>query len=257
MKSNKRKPNESHVAPFLEISDGNESSARLPWNYSPPTLKVEGADQFPLIYSTEVNLTIQLKVKEFTRRQATILCGQAIYEVVHEGLSIGDWITLEFLYSYLLGSKNDPMRVKNPKELELLLLLKIILLSGTWMKLEGKVQLPEDVLFLIENSKWIPNERTYYSRFFTFRIDKFLSVRIVPVDLMIERSKETVRYSSYCKGYGESSHMGRRQKTRPSAELDGEEIHIETEEEVILPLELYGLIHYLEPLFEKYRQQSK
>lgn len=113
----KRQRNENfssnqNLLPPDKSLEGTESSARLPWNYSPPTLKVEGADRFSLIYSTEVNLTIQLKVKEFTRKQATLLAGQALYQVLNEGITLGDWMTLEFLYSYLLGQKLEPLFVK-------------------------------------------------------------------------------------------------------------------------------------------------
>lgn len=241
--------------PQVENSGGIESSARLPWDYSPPTLKVEGAEKFPFIFSSDVNLTIQLKVKEFTRKQATLLAGQALYLVLHEGLTIGDWITLEFIYSYLLGQKLEPLKVKNPKELELLLLLKIVLLSGTWIGLSGKSKLPEDIQLLLESSKWVPNKRTFSSRKVLFSLDKFLSVRIVPIDFLIDRQKGTIRYSSYCKGYGESSHMGRRQKTRTSSELDGEDVNIEREETVRIPLELYSLLFNLNLLELKYTKK--
>jgi hypothetical protein len=240
-----------------ETEKGIESSARLPWDYSPPTLSVEGAELYQKIYSTDVNLTIRLKVKEFTRKQACLIVGQSVYEVVHEGIGLGDWMTLEFLYSYLLGNKIEPLRVKNPKELELLLLLKIILLSGTFLGLEDKVQLPEDIKKLCLLSKWIPNKRTYYSRKNQYRLNKFLSVRIVPIENLIERSKDSVRYSSYCKGYGESSHMGRRQKTRPSSELDGEQVDLEKERSTKIPLYLYQFLFDLNLLELKYQPKRK
>jgi len=235
----------------LSKSEGSENSARLPWDYSQPTLSIEGAEQYQLIYSTDVNLTIQLRVTEFSRKQATLIAGQCLYKVAHFGMGILDWMTLEFLYSYLLGSKQDSFYLKNFKELELSLLLKVVLISGTWMGLENKGTLPEDIQFMISKSKWVPNKRTYDSREVHFRLNKFLYVRIVSVDSLIERSKDTVRYSSYCKGYGESNHMGRRQKTRPSAELDGEPVQIE--EEGYFPLNQIGEILDLVLLETKYR----
>jgi hypothetical protein len=187
-----------------------------------------------MIYSSDVNLTIQLRVTEFTRKQATLLSGQALYKVATEGMGILDWMTLEFLYNFLLGSKLEPLNLKDSKELELALLLKVVLLSGTWMGLEEKGQLPEDIQNMIHSSQWVPTSRTFQSREQHFRLDKFLYVRIVSIDALTERSKGTIRYSSYCKGYGESSHMGRRQKTRPSAELDGEPVKLEEETKVPL-----------------------
>lgn len=256
MESSRRKPNLS-LDPLSLGSRGTESSARLPSNYSPPTLAVEGAELFPLIFTTDVNLTIRLKVTEITRKQITLLAGQCLYEVLTEGLSLGDWITLEFLYSYLIGSKLDPLYINNPKEVELALLLKVVLIGGSWIGLEGKVQLPEDIQVLLRSSKWVPNSRTYQSRKEMFRLSKYLQVRIVPVDDLIDRSKGTIRYSSYCKGYGESSRMGRRQKTRPSPELDGEEVDLEKENLIKFPLQQIGQLLQIVLVETRYKLQKK
>lgn len=239
------------------ILEGSESSARLPWNYSPPVLAVEGAEQFRFVYSTDVNLTIRLRVSEFTRKQATLLAGQALFEIVHKGISIGDWMILEFLYSYLLGSKQEALKMKNFKELELTLLLKVVLLGGTYMGLEGRNEIPQDIKSLVLASKWIPSQRTWNSRKVMFRMNKFLEVRIVPIDNLIERTKGNVRYSSYCKGYGESSHMGRRQKTRPSPELDGIPVDLEKEQTVRLDLSNISTVMNLILKEIKYSQQKK
>lgn len=241
----------------LKSSGGNEFSARLPWNYSPPVLAVEGAEQYPLVYSNDVHLTIRLKVQEVTRKQITLLAGQSLYEVLHFGLTLGDWMVLEFLYSYLLGSKSDSTFLYNYKEVELALLLKVVLISGTWLGLEEKVQLPEDIKFLLTSSKWVPSSRTYSSRKDLFRLSKYLQVRIVPVNDLIDRSKGNVRYSSYCKGYGESSHMGRRQKTRPSAELDGVPVDLEKETSTKVPLNQIGRVLQIELLELKYSHKKK
>jgi len=204
------------------FSEGSVKSARLPSDCSQPTLKIEGSEKFQMVYSSDFNVTIGTKV-HLTRKQATLLAGQCLYEVLAEGIGISDWMVLEFLFNFLLGNKLDPLNLKDPKELELSLVLKVILLSGTWLDLEEKVQIPEDIRSIILNSRWIPSERTYQSRKAQYEIKKYLKLRIVNVDTLFERSKGTTRYSSYCKGYGESSPTGRRQKTRPSAELDGEE----------------------------------
>lgn len=226
----------------LERQRGSESVDRVPSNFPRPSLTLKGDEKFHMIYSLDVNLTIQLQVQEFTRRQATILAGQALYLISKEGITLQDWMVLEFLYTYLLGQKQEPLKLKDPKELELSLLLKVVLLSGTWIGLEGKSQLPEDVLFLLSNSRWIPNERVYQSRKGLFSINKFLKVRIVPVDALYERSKGTTRYSSYCKGYGEGSSMARQHRTRPSAELDGEPVDLEKDMLINIPLSEIGRI---------------
>jgi hypothetical protein len=221
---------------LFEISDRREEiSPRSASNFPPPTLQVEGVEKYQQILSLDVNITIRSKV-QLTRRQATILSGQALFEVLHFGLTLGDWMVLEFLYNFLIGQKPDFLKVKDPKELEILALLKIILLSGTWLGLEGKVEIPEDIQFLLRSSRWIPNERTYHSRKQLFDLKKYLQVRIVSVDDLMTRSSDTKRYSSYCKGYGEGSSSGRREKTPPSAELDGEEVRYDEEDQVFVPI---------------------
>jgi len=256
MKKKKRNFPQSQFS-TSNLTKGSESSARLPSDYSLPTLAIRGAEDFQMIYSSDVNLTIQADLKEFSRKQATLLAGQSLYLVLKEGISILDWMVLEFLYSFLLGNKQYPTQIRNPKELELLLLLKVTLLSGTWMSLEGKREIPEDVRLLLESSQWIPNERTYSSRKSLYQLNKFLSVRIVPIDNLIDRSKGNLRYSSYCKGYGESSRMGRRQRTRPSAELDGEPVDLEREEVFRLPFSMVPLVLSSIQLERKYRPKKR
>lgn len=229
-KRKSRKTSSSPNAPApIYTQEGNESSARLPWDYSQPTLKVKGISEFESTQSFECQVTIRAKV-ELSRHQICILAAVALFDVAHFGLKVSDWIILEWIYSYLLGSKLDPLERNDSRERELALLLKIVLISGTWMGLEEKNKLPRDIQELIFSSRWVPSPRTYNSWKQIYVLDKFLEVRIVPLDLFMERSKRTTRYSSYCKGYGESSHMGRRQKTRPSSELDGEPVNLERKE---------------------------
>lgn len=238
MKKNQARKNLSLSSqrPNFENSRGTESVDRVPSNFPRPALTIKGDEKFQMVYSLDVNLTIRLRVQEFTRKQATILAGQALYLVSREGITLQDWMVLEFLYSYLLGQKQDPLGLKDPKELELSLLLKIVLLSGTWIGLEGKSQLPEDVQYLLRSSHWIPNDRTFQSRRNLFSLNRYLEVQIVPVDALYERSKGTTRYSSYCKGYGEGSSMARTKRTRPSAELDGEPVDLEKDMLINIPL---------------------
>lgn len=257
MKRKKSLQTNSNLDSLFLPSSGPEFPTRLPSDYSPPTLKIEGFEEYQMVYSSDVNMTIRLKVNEFSRKQATLIAGQVLYQVAQEGVGILDWMVLEFLYSYLLGSKLEYLQLKNFKEFELSLLLKVVLLSGTWMDLNGKGQLPEDIKLSILHSKWVPNKRTYFSRECLYRLDKFLQVRIVPIDNLIERSKGTTRYSSYCKGYGESSHLGRRLKTRPSAELDGEPVDLDKENRVSIPLTEISQILNLTMLETKYSLRKK
>lgn len=222
--------------------EGTESSARLPYNYSPPTLPVSGSgEEYFGAISFDVQLTVRSKV-DFTRKQLCMLSGIALSDVAETGLTLSDWMVLEWLYSSLLGNKQTPYDRKDKIEFELSLLLKIVLLSGTWMKLEGKVLLPQDVQELILSSRYVPKGRTKSSWKQNWKIEKFIEIRAVPLDVLLERSKGTTRYSSYCKGYGESSRMGRRQRTGPSAELDGEPVDLDEDKSMRLDLKNISLI---------------
>lgn len=217
-------------------SRGSESSARLPSDYSPPTLAIEGSsEEYFGAISFDVQMTVRSKM-DLTRKQLCMLAGIALSDVAEMGLSLSDWMVLEWLYSSFLGNKQDYWERKDPKEFELALLCKVVLLSGTWMGLEKKVKLPPDTQELILSSKFVPKGRTKSSWRQSWNIAKFIEIRAVPLDVLLERSKNTTRYSSYCKGYGESSRLGRRQKTRPSAELDGEPVDLEKDKMMNLDL---------------------
>lgn len=256
MKKNKRKPNLSlETSSLRKTLRGSESSARLPSDYSPPTLAVKGSEEYNRAISFDVQMTVRSKV-DFTRKQLCMLSGIALSDVAEMGMSLSDWMVLEWLYSSLLGNKQSPFERKDPREFELSLLLKICLLGGTWMKLEGKVELPGDIQELLLTSKYVPSGRTKASWRQSWNIAKFLEIRAVPLDVLMERSKSTIRYSSYCKGYGESSRMGRRQKTRPSAELDGEAVDLEKDKMMNLDLQQIGLLLSAVLLETKYSQRS-
>jgi len=257
MKNINRKTNKSLDLPSNLDAKGTGFLSRLPSVHSQPTLAIEGFELSQKIYSSDFNLTIRVKVKEFTRKQATVLSGQCLRQVALEGISITDWMVLESLYSYLLGNKQHYFERKDSKEFELLLLLKLTLLSVGWMDLEDKVFLPQDIQEIILNSKWVPNERTFRSRENQFRLNKFLQIRIVPVDSLIERSNDSIRYSSYCKGYGESGPTGRRKKTRSSAELDGESVNLEKDNLIKLSFERLSQIQQMILLELKYEHQKK
>jgi hypothetical protein len=257
MKNSKRKlKNSLDSSLYLKNLRGSESSARLPSDYSPPTFAVKGSDEeyFGAI-SFDVQMTVRSKV-DFTRKQLCMLSGFALSEVTEKGLGLSDWMILEWLYCNLLGNKQEYLQRKDKVEFELCLLLKVVLLGGTWMGLEGKVELPEDIQKLVLSSKYVPSGRTKASWKQSWNLEKFLEIRAVPLDVLLERTGNTTRYSSYCKGYGESSRMGRRQKTRPSAELDGEPVDLEKDKMMNLDLLRISQILTAVLLEEKYTHRS-
>jgi hypothetical protein len=256
MKSKRRNSNTSLDLQSLERTRGSEFSARLPSDYSPPTLAVLGSgEEYFGAISFDVQMTVRSKV-DFTRKQLCMLSGLALSDVAELGLTLSDWMILEWLYSTLLGNKQDYFQRKDKIEFELCLLLKIVLLGGTWMGLSGRVELPKDIQELVLASRYVPKGRTKASWRQRWQLRKFLEIRAVPLDVLLERSKNTTRYSSYCKGYGESSRLGRRQKTRPSAELDGEPVDLEKDKMMNLDLQRIGQILSAVLLEIKYSQRS-
>lgn len=251
-KHNRKKMNSSRLTPSPREDD---FSPRSSCDYSPPTLAVEGSQERFYSISLEVQVTIQALV-ELSRSQIVKLASISLSLIREKGISLSDWMILEFLYSSLLGSKQEPLEIKDNREKELITLLKVVLLSGTWIGLEEKRQLPLDVQKAIDSTPFIPKGRVLGSWLNYWKIDKFLKVRIVPLDTFLERSRNTSPYSSYCKGYGESSRMGRRKKTRASAELDGEPVNLE-EDGPKVPLFAISRFLTLSLLETKYTQNTQ
>lgn len=205
-------------------SGGNLASARLPSDYSPTNPSVGGVrNDFSLNELIDYQLTVRPKV-ELTRYQMSMLLEIACWEVMKSGIDFVGWLTIEYLTSRLQGSKKI-WEIREETERRVLTLSTMILLSSqnTWMNLLERTPLPESLLSYLKDSGLISSDRTLHSRKDFWYPAKFLEVKTVRLDVFMEREGRSVRYSSYTKGYGESSRMGRRQKTRSSAELDGEE----------------------------------
>lgn len=237
---------------FQSTREGTESSARLPSDYSPPISIVGGvrreSDLSDLI---DYQLTVRPKV-ELNRYQISMLLEVACWEAIKGGIDFIGWLTIEYLNSRLLGSKKV-WEIREKQERRVLTLSSMILLStqNSWMNLLERTDLNENLLAYLEDSNLISTDRTLQSRKDFWYPSKFLEVKTVRLDVFLERERDSKRYSSYTKGYGESSRMGRRQKTRPSAELDGEE---EDRPEVVILKEVQHLL-YLN-LLEAKRQMT-
>jgi len=222
-------------------SDGTEFSARLPSDYSPPSLKVRGvSERENLSNLVDYQLTVRPQM-QLSRYQMSMLLEIACWKATRYGIRLESWLTIEYLWENLLGSKKV-WEIRNESERRVLTLANMILLSSqnTWLTLDDLTQLPKSLLSFLDEANLLPNSRTIHSRLEHWKIEKFLEVRAVRLDVFMERETNSIRYSSYCKGYGESSSMGRRQKTRPSAELDGED---ERPEVVLRLTEIQNLLY--------------
>lgn len=225
MSKNQKKLNPSGLAQsYLRSTRGSLASARLPSDYSPPTQKVWGVEERAISsISSDYQLTVRPKV-DLSRYQMSMLLEIKCSEVVEFGIDFVGWLVIEYLFSKLLGSKKV-WEVREKTERRVLTLSNMILLGSqnTWLNLGERTQLDKNLLVFLENSNLLPSRDVIFSRIEYWQPEKFLEVRSVRLDVFLEREKSSIRYSSYCKGYGESSSMGRRRKTRPSAELDGED----------------------------------
>jgi hypothetical protein len=100
----------------------------------------------------------------------------------------------------------------------------------------------KEVYEAVRDSNWLPDKRTFNSWTAYWKPEKFLEVRIVPLNTLLERDQFSEPYSSYCKGYGEGGSRTR-QKTRYDSELDGKEYEEPLPPEInLLEVEAYQRI---------------
>lgn len=222
MKKNKKKSNSRSRLSDLPVQSNLVSQLPASVHSPPITTKTRESEEAQLIHSIDVQLTVRAKM-QISRKQLCYLASILISDVANGGMNIKDWILLEFFYSKILGKSDSPAEVIEVREREIVLILKILLLSGNWMGLEERREIPQDVRDLILSSKFVPNERTKASWCQNWIPDNFIEVRAVPLSVFMERSTGTQRYSGYCKGYGESGPAGNCKRTKFSAELDGQE----------------------------------
>ena len=206
--------------------------------------------------SIEYHLTIQLTNQSLSRRELSLLLDVLNYQAVYFGCNLNMMLAIYEIYFRLLGNKSKSTEIRENK-IRLTLTVSELLLKylGTQDFPLESGQYPMLPIKLRELlGKGLMSKRTYGSRFKTYRPEKFLKVRIVPVDIQfLKRRKDSQPYSSYCKGYGESHPSAHSQKLKPSAEYDGSgESPLQVEEQVLFerctdPIHLlseYLLIRY-------------
>jgi len=177
--------------------------------------------------SIEYHLTIQLTHTTLTRRELSLLLEVLNFQAVNFGVNFTMAMALYDLYFRLLGSKSNSTEIKESRIRLTVTVTEVILklLKNKDLSLEADTFLEIPSKFKELLSKGLMSKRTYGSRYRTWRPEKYLKVRIVPVDIQfLKRSDNTSRYSSYCKGYGESHPSAHSQKLKPSAEYDGDTV---------------------------------
>lgn len=155
---------------------------------------------------SEFHMTIQSKMSNLTTRQMSMLLTVGIVKALLQGVDISLYLALEFLSNGLKKSGVDVLYVKDERTRQSLLLVELLLLNirGNWLTLGTHEKLPEEVIEQIQNSGWLPSKRTFDSWAQHWELEKYLSIRIVPVETLISRQPSTAeRYSGYTRGYGQ------------------------------------------------------
>lgn len=221
----------------------------LPDTTTPPSPKPlslrESKTDKGLTLSIEAHLTIRPLVELSTKR-ISLLLEQEVVRVATEGFTLEDYFAFEWMVNYLIGSSRLH-EVKGRKMSTVVYTAYLILLAyrGTENRLYQKNNLLPELCSLIDEIFGTLNNRKYQGRKNIYLREKFLLVRVEEVTSYFERSPGSVRYSAYCKGYGEGGRSVRKQKTRYSFELD-------RDDNESIPEEFNSFwkeIHYQEELF--------
>jgi hypothetical protein len=173
-----------------------------------------------------VKLTITLTHSTLTLKELSLLLDVLNYQAVTFGINFNMALALYDLFLRLTGSRQTN-EISDKYIRKTVTVTEIILkeLKGfDWDLWSGStIWLDPNLKEILRHG--LMSKRTYGSRYRTWRPEKFLRVVIVPLDdLYFQRRKDTQRYSSYTKGYGESHPDAHKSKTRSSSELDGEPV---------------------------------
>jgi ASC-1-like (ASCH) protein len=173
---------------------------------------------------TDYQLTVSIKM-ELTRRQIGLLLDILNYQAAHFGVNFGMYLALEHLSALLIGQKKNHLEIKDENERRVATVSTIILqsLGDQSLSITEYQLLPEVIIQKLIENKLLMEKRVFGSRYSKWRPENFIIIKTVPLNVKFERVKGTSeRYSSYCKGYGESHPSAHYKKTKPSSELDGE-----------------------------------
>jgi hypothetical protein len=172
----------------------------------------------------EFHMTIRTKVSELNPKQASMLLSVANARAVFDGIDFTLYLAMEFLTNFLKKSGVDVLYVKNEKVRQTLLVAELVLAQakGSWLNLVERERLPKQVIEEILALNWLPSDRTLNSWKQHWDLERYLSVRIVPMESLLNRTPSTAeRYSGYTRGYGQDGNAPSPGKTRPTSELDG------------------------------------
>jgi hypothetical protein len=184
-----------------------------------PTLRllayVTESDKIDIV--SEFHMTVQLKTTVLTPKAASMLLQVCNARAVHVGVDFTLYLAMEYLQGFLRKTGTDVLYVKNEKQRQTLLLSELVLASvhGTWITLGSIEKLPDQVCAEIIATGWLPSDRALQSWKQHWDLEKYLRVKIVPVEYLLERQSSTAeRYSAYTRGYGQDGNLPAPHKTK-------------------------------------------
>lgn len=223
-----KKSKDSEFTDFRsKLEDRNTPSGQPAGVSTVPPTAFQGGEKIKIdtrsLFS-DYHLTVRLRV-HLERRQISLLLGVLNYQAVHYGVNFSMYVCMLHLYELLLGSKVRASEVKDLYERKTVEVTQVLIrdLAGKELDFEQKLDVTERTKQVIIHSGALISRDTYKSRLSTWRPERLLSLATVPVDVHFERNGTSIRYSSYCKGYGEGTGTARKGKTARCFELDGEE----------------------------------
>jgi hypothetical protein len=209
-----------------------------------------------LTFSIKSHITIFSKV-ELSRKRVSLLLEQEIVRINSEGMNLLDYFSFEWMINYLVGS--SPIHEVNGEKLSTAVYAAYIILLD-YRKNENllyeRSKPSKEVSETIDSIFGKLSDRKYRGRSSLYQLEKFLTIKIEDVDSKFERGQNSVRYTAYCKGYGESGRSARKQRTRYSYDLDRDDTERVPEEF----FSFWNSIHCQEDLFDleqKIRNERK
>jgi len=177
------------------------------------------------------HFTIRSKVR-LTEKIVSLLLEVEAIRVATFGMTLSDYFAFDWMVNFLQGSI-DIHEIHGEKSSLSCYLGYIILMSyrNRWNSLLEINPLDQKLKDWITSNLGSYSDRKYQSRKQNYYIGKFLEILIVDVNDLISHNENSIRFTSYCKGYGEGGRSVRHQMTRYSYELDRDDSDYELPEE--------------------------
>jgi hypothetical protein len=188
------------------------------------------------LISSEYHLTATIPNSQLGNRELSLVLDVLNYQIVHHGCNFSMMLALvELTLRLSRGRMPDEI---NDGRIRLTVTVSSILLKSLkgldFSLYQGDFyQVDSEIRNLV--MPYLMSKRTYGSRYRTWRPERLIRIRAVPVVALFERdSSRSKRYSGYTKGYGESHGNAHRMKTKPSYETDGADVPDKEERNLIL-----------------------